>query len=73
MGLPGQPPPYATDGTLMASMRAPDIDRANRSGEDGDEMRDEPASTRHSGWLVGLLAILGIAALAIVLYFVGIL
>ena len=65
-----QPPPYRTaDENLMASLRVSEIDRANREAEDGDEMRDEPASTGSGRWLVILLGFLGIAGLFILLYF----
>ena len=53
----------------MASMKASEIDRANRTAEDGDELRDDPASSGYGRWLVILLGFLGVAALFLSLYF----
>lgn len=53
--------------------RVGEVERASRSVDELDRLRDSPPSTGRGGWLVVLLGILGVAALLIFLYLMAIL
>jgi hypothetical protein len=56
---------------VLREARDREAKRARGSVDDLDQLRDDSTSTGHGGWLVVLVALLGIAGLLILLYFVA--
>lgn len=68
--VPGyMPRPPMVPEMVMEDMRTGEIERADEAFVDNpDEMRDDPAWSGRGAWLVILLGVLGIAALALLLH-----